>query len=72
MIFESGSRVYLTRRELNELRQRAAVNGHCVNQVRTPAQLLQAVLDALPSERQADLLAFLASSQLKNADRDRP
>jgi hypothetical protein len=72
MIFESPSRVHLTRRELNELRQRAAASGHCVNQVRTPAQLLQAVLDALPIERQADLLAFLANAHLKTADRDRP
>ena len=72
MIFESPSRVHLTRRELNELRQRAAVSGHCVNQVRTPAQLLQAVLDALPGERQADLLSFLQGSHLKKLDRDRP
>ena len=59
MIFESPTRVYLSRSELNDLRRRAALNGHCVNQVRTPAQLLQAVLDALPPQRQADFLAFL-------------
>lgn len=59
MIFESARRVHLTRSELNDLRRQAARYGHRVNQIRTPADLLRAVLDALPPERQAALLAFL-------------
>lgn len=59
MIFESPTRVRLTASELNGLRQRAAHNGVVVTQVETPAQLLQATLDALPLDRQADLLRFL-------------
>lgn len=63
MIFESATRVHLTRSELNDLRQKAARNGRSVNQVRTPAELLRAVLDSLPPERQADLLAFLETGR---------
>jgi hypothetical protein len=59
MIFSSRHRVHLTRAELNGLRQAAARNGCVVNRIETPAELLRATLDALPSERFADLLEFL-------------
>lgn len=59
MIFSSRHQVHLTRHELNGLRQAAARNGRVVNHVETPAELLRATLDALPSERLADLLEFL-------------
>lgn len=59
MLFESRNRVRLTTGELNGLRRAAAHNGVAVNRVETPADLLQATLDALPAERQADLLRFL-------------
>lgn len=61
MLFESRSRVRLTSRELNDLRRAAAHNGVTINRVDTPAELLQATLDALPAERQANLLRFLES-----------
>lgn len=65
MIFESPTRVRLTPAELNRLRQRAARNGIAVTRVETPAQLLQATLDALPADRQADLLRFLEADTVR-------
>ena len=59
MIFSSRHQVHLTRAELNGLRQAAARNGRVINRVDTPAKLLHATLDALPSERLADMLEFL-------------
>lgn len=59
MLFVTPARVRLTPGELNGLRRAAARNGVAVNRVETPAELLQATLDALPPERQADLLKFL-------------
>jgi hypothetical protein len=61
MIFQSRTRIRVTEAELNHLRQGAARNGVAVNRVETPAQLLQATLDALHAEHQADLLRFLES-----------
>lgn len=59
MLFVTPARVRLTPGELNGLRRAAARNGVAVNRVETPAELLQATLDALPPERQTDLLHFL-------------
>lgn len=59
MFFVTPTRVRLTPYELNGLRRAAAQNGVAVNRVETPAELLQATLDALPPERQVDLLQFL-------------
>lgn len=61
MLFESRTRVRLTPAELNRLRRGAARNGVALNRVETPAQLLQATLDALSPEHQSDLLRFLES-----------
>jgi hypothetical protein len=72
MIFASRTRVHLTASELNRLRQDAARNGHAVNRIETPGQLLQATLDALPAERQADLLRFLESDTPATSTAARP
>lgn len=72
MIFATPNRVHLTSAELNRLRQGAARNGQAVNRIETPGQLLQATLDALPAERQADLLRFLESDTLAASTAARP
>lgn len=59
MFFVSRERVRLTTSELNHLRQAAGRNGHAVNRIDSPGDLLQATLDGLAPERQADLLEFL-------------
>lgn len=59
MFFVSPAHVRLTAAELNHLRQAAARNGHAVNHIDSPGDLLQATLDGLAPERQADLLEFL-------------
>lgn len=72
MIFASPTRVRLTSAELNRLRQGAARNGHVVNRIETPGELLQATLDALPAERQDDLLRFLESDTPATPTAERP
>jgi hypothetical protein len=72
MIFASRTRVRLTASELNRLRQDAARNGHAVNRIETAEQLLQATLDALPTERQEDLLRFLESDTTAMSTAARP
>ena len=59
MFFVSRTHVRLTPAELNSLRQAAARNGHAINHVDSPGDLLRATLDGLAPERQADLLEFL-------------
>ena len=70
LLFVSRTHVRLTPAELNRLRQAAARNGHVVNRIDSPGELLQATLDALAPERQADLLEFLekGSSPLTRGD----
>lgn len=71
MLFESRTRVRLTPAELNRLRRGAARNGVSLNRVETPAQLLQATLDALSPEHQSDLLRFLESDDTAPAPETR-
>ena len=59
MLFVSPTDVRLTPAELNRLRQAAARNGHVIHRIDRPADLLQATLDGLAPDRQADLLEFL-------------
>jgi len=73
LLFVSPTHVRLTPAELNRLRQAAARNGHAINRIDSPGELLQATLDALAPERQADLLEFLekGSSPLTRGDAGR-
>lgn len=63
MIF-ANDQVRLTPAELNDLRGLAARNGFVHNQIRTPAQLMQAALDGLSDATREDLLKYLQSSSL--------
>lgn len=71
MIFETQSRVRLTKSELNMLRQRNARNGNVVAAIGTVDQLHEALIGGLSTQQARDMLDFLetGSSPMTSAQR---
>lgn len=58
MIFETYSRIRLTKDELNRLRMYAARNGYAIETIRTADDLLKATILGLTDDQVEDLLAY--------------
>ena len=59
MIFEDDDEVRLTKSEMKLLRQRNAVNGVTIADVKTREQLLEAIVGGLCMERAREMLEFI-------------